>query len=396
MDKKTIRDISLKNKRVLARVDYNVSLFDGFRIGDDLRIKQSLPTLRYLLGKGCTLFLAAHLGRPEGKPQPKFSLKPVQKHLQTLLGKPVGFITDYVDDKADKSIASVKPNSVNLLENLRFYPGEEKNDPEFAKKLAAYGEVFVNDAFGVCHRAHASTVGVTQFLPAGAGLLLEKEVELITKAITHPQRPLVVIVGGAKAETKIPLIGSLMNKADSILIGGGLADTFLKAKNYDIGISQVNPAMVGKAKQFLAASGKNGKAKLILPADVIVGHLDRGKLFGVEPAQDIQDDMDSLDIGPKTLVTFGKIIGAARTIIWNGPMGYFERPEYATGTEFVYQAVAENRDSFSIVGGGETLTALPKEEYLETIDHVSTGGGAMLEFIEKGTLPGIKALQKSS
>jgi 3-phosphoglycerate kinase len=396
MELQTVRDLNLAKKRVLLRTDYNVSLLPNFKIGDDLRIKQTIPTIQHLLQQGCTVILMTHLGRPDGKKNARYSLKPVEKDLERLLGRPVKLVADYLESPVPETIKQLAPGSVVLLENLRFYPGEEANDPQFARKLADLGEVYVNDAFGACHREHASIVGIPKHLPSAAGLLLEKEVALITKAIARPQRPLVVIVGGAKAETKIPLIGSLMDRADAILIGGGLADTFLKAKAYDIGVSRVDPAMVKKAKQFLAESGRNGKAKLVLPADVIVGHLDRGKLFGVEAAQDIQDDMDSLDIGPKTLVAFGKLIAAAETIIWNGPMGFFERPEYATGTEFVYQAIAENRESFSLVGGGETLTALPKEEYLETIDHVSTGGGAMLEFIEKGTLPGIEALQKSS
>lgn len=395
MNKKTIRDIALKNKQVLVRVDYNVSLFDGFRIGDDLRIRQTLPTLHDLLGKGCTLFLIAHLGRPEGKPQPKFSLKPVQKHLQTLLGKPVGFITDYVNGSADMILASIKPNSVNLLENLRFYPGEEKNDPVFARKLAAYGEVFVNDAFGVSHRTHASTVGVTKFLPAVAGLLLEKEVDIIGRAVGKPKHPFVVIIGGAKAETKIPVIRRLLKRADVVLLGGGVANTFLRASGFKLGKSLYARHLVKEAKKLLIAAACHN-TKIMLPLDSLVGDLEKKEYDGVVGVDKVPARLKVLDIGPKTEVAYGAEIAKAETIIWNGPMGVFEVKQFALGTEFIYQAIAENRNSMSIVGGGDTLTALPKEEYLETIDHVSTGGGAMLEFIEQGTLPGIEALKNSS
>ncbi|OGD62744.1 phosphoglycerate kinase [Candidatus Beckwithbacteria bacterium RBG_13_42_9] len=388
MFKKTIRDLDLRGKRVLVRVDYNVSLSNDFRIGDDLRIKQTLPTLEYLLAQNCTLFLISHLGRPEGKVDPSLSLEPVRAYLEKLIAKPVALIKDYIDGTGKAEVKAAQPGSVNLLENIRFYPEEEANDPGFSQKLAALGEVFVNDAFGVCHRTHASTVGMTKFLPSVAGLLLEKEVDLITQAVGEPKRPLVVIVGGAKAETKIPLIESLLPKADTILVGGGVANTFLLAQGHNLGKSMAEPALVEKAKAIL----QQGQNKIILPADVVVGDLEKGSYEGVVALDQVPENLSVLDLGPKTEVEFGKIIEEAQTIIWNGPMGLFEKPAFARGTEFVYQAIAENRDSLSIVGGGETLTALPKEEYLGTIDHVSTGGGAMLEFIEKGTLPGIDAL----
>lgn len=390
---KTVRDINLKTKRVLVRTDYNVSLLGGLRIGDDLRIRQTLPTIRHLLKNNCAILLISHLGRPEGKPNSKFSLKPVQVHLEKLLGREIKLIKDYLDDSGEKLAKKSLPGTVNLLENIRFYPGEEENDRHFAQKLSHLGEVFVNDAFGVCHRKQASTVGITKFLPSVAGLLLEKEIKIITKAITRPKRPFVVIIGGAKAKTKIPLIKSLMRRADILLIDGGVGNTFLKAKGLKMGKSLIDKEMIGKAREILSLARKT-KTKIMLADDLAIGDPQTRAYKGAVPIDEIPADMEALDIGPKTEVKFGRIIAEAATIIWNGPMGLFEKEEFARGTNFIYQAIAANRDSLSIVGGGETLTALPKEEYLETIDHISTGGGAMLEFIEKGTLPAIEALEE--
>ena len=392
MKKKTIRDIKLKGKRVLLKVDYNVSLLDGFRIGDDTRIKQTLPTIEYLLSKDCTLFFVSHLGRPKGKKQSKYSLKPVAKHLQKILGRKVNFIEDYIDGKGIEIARKAKKQSINLLENIRFYSEEEANDLKFAKKLANLAEVFVNDAFGAAHRVHASSVGVASYLPSVAGFLLEKEVDVINKALTKPKHPFVAIVGGAKAEDKITCIDRLLEKADVLIVGGGVANTFLKAWGYEVGESLVSHEMVKLAKElFLKAS--RSKTQMLLPTDVVLGNLKRNVHNGVVTPDRIPKDMQALDIGPRTQAEFGAVIAKAKTIIWNGPMGVYENPKFSIGTEFVYHAIAENRSSLSIVGGGDTLAAINKKEYLKAIDHISTGGGAMLEFIEKGTLPAIDALQ---
>lgn len=392
MKKKTIRDIKLKGKRVLLKVDYNVSLLDGFRIGDDTRIKQTLPTIEYLLSKDCTLFFVSHLGRPKGKKQSKYSLKPVAKHLQKILGRKVNFIEDYIDGKGIEIARKAKKQSINLLENIRFYSEEEANDLKFAKKLANLAEVFVNDAFGAAHRVHASSVGVASYLPSVAGFLLEKEVDVINKALTKPKHPFVAIVGGAKAEDKITCIDRLLEKADVLIVGGGVANTFLKAWGYEVGESLVSHEMVKLAKElFLKAS--RSQTQMLLPTDVVLGHLKRNVHNGVVTSDRIPKNMQALDIGPRTQAEFGAVIAKAKTIIWNGPMGVYENPKFSVGTEFVYHAIAENRSSLSIVGGGDTLAAINKKEYLKAIDHISTGGGAMLEFIEKGTLPAIDALQ---
>jgi phosphoglycerate kinase len=392
MDKKTVREIDLAGKRVLLRVDYNVSLLDGFRIGDDTRIRQTLPTIEYLLDKNCTLFLVSHLGRPKGKRVKKFSLRPVARHLEKMLGRKVNFITDYINGPELKnSLQRLKQGSVNLLENIRFYPEEEANDLKFAEKLASLAEVYVNDAFGVDHRVHASSVGVTKYLPAVAGFLLEKEVDIIGGAIKKPKRPMVAIIGGAKAETKITLVGRLLEKADVLMVGGGVANTFLKAWGYEVGKSLVDREMVELARKLFRKASRN-ETRMLLPTDVVLGDLEKNFHDGVVASDKIPREMQALDIGPKTQAEFGAAIAKAATIIWNGPMGVYENPKFSMGTDFIYYAIAENRESLSKVGGGDTLAALKEEDYLKPIDHVSTGGGAMLEFIEKGTLPGIEAL----
>lgn len=392
MNKKTIKDISLKNKKVLMRADYNVSLFDGMRIGDDTRIRQTLPTIEYLLKQGCTIYLAAHLGRPDGKKVSKLSLRPVAEHLAKLLKKKVLFFgEDLLTDAGYQQVAKVKRGSVVLLENIRFYPGEERNDQNFSRRLAGLAQVFVNDAFGVDHRAHASTVGVTGFLPAVAGFLLEKEVIMIGRAMEKPKRPLVAIVGGAKAETKITLIDRLLEMADTLIVGGGVANTFLRAWGYEVGRSAVNYEMVELAKRLFWKAARS-KTRLLLPTDVVTGLLAKNRYAGIAPASRIPRDLQALDIGPQSQAEFGAEIARAKTIIWNGPMGVFENNKFVTGTDFIYHAIAENRASLSVIGGGDTLAALKEKDFLKTIDHVSTGGGAMLEFIERGNLPGIESL----
>lgn len=392
MKKKTIKDINLKDKRIVMRADYNVSLFDGFKIADDFRIRQTIPTLEYLLKKNCTLFLASHLGRPEGVRNKKFSLAPVAKHLQKILKRKVIFFTeDFTCGYGERKLKKFAKGEIVLLENIRFHKEEEENNKKFAKKLASIGEIFVNDAFGVSHRAHASTVGVTEFLPAVSGLLLEKEVDIISKAIEKPKRPLVAIIGGAKAEDKITLVGKLLERADYCLVGGGVANTFLKAWGYEVGKSAVCHEMVELARRLFWKAAR-GNTAMLLPNDVVLGNLKTGKTKGVFSSDKIPEKWQALDIGPQTKAEFGHVIAKANTIIWNGPMGVYEKKSFANGTDFVYHAIAENRQSLSIIGGGDTIAALGKKEYLQVIDHVSTGGGAMLEFIEKDTLPGIEAL----
>lgn len=392
MNKKTIKEINLKNKEVLIRVDYNVSLVDGLKVGDDFRIRQTLPTLNYLCQQGCTVYLLSHFGRPEGKRVKKFSLQPIANHLQKLTKFKIHFFSqDYICRSGQKKLARFKKGDVVLLENIRFYPEEEENDREFSQKLASLAGVFVNDAFGVCHRVHASTVGVAEFLPSVAGLLLAKEVDIISRAMNKPKRPLTAIIGGAKAEDKINLVGKLLEKADYCLVGGGTATTFLKAWGYGVGKSKVAHEMVELARHLFWKAAR-GKTAMILPTDVVLGDLESGKLDGVVPVDRVSSKWQSLDIGPKTQAEFGNVIAKSKTIIWNGPMGVYEKKEFRNGTDFIYHCITQNPDSLSIVGGGDTLAALPKGEYLKTIDHVSTGGGAMLQFIEKGTLPGIEAL----
>lgn len=393
-NKKTVKDINLKDKKVLLRVDYNISLLDGLRVGDDTRIRQTLATIEYLLKQRCTLYLVSHLGRPEGRRDRRFSLKPVAEHLSSLLNRRVLFFgEDLLQDTEISRLQQVRKGSVVLLENIRFYPGEEANNDGFSRRLASLAQVFVNDAFGVDHRAHASTVGVAAYLPAVAGFLLQKEAEMIGAVMEKPKRPLVAIIGGAKAETKITLIDRLLEMADTLIIGGGVANTFLKAWGYEVGKSLVDYEMVELAKRLFWKASRS-KTRMLLPNDVVLGLLAKNHTDGIVRSDQIPRDMQALDIGPQSQAEFGAEIARAKTIIWNGPMGVYENSKFATGTDFIYHAVAENRASLSVVGGGDTLAALKEKDFLKTIDHVSTGGGAMLEFIERGSLPGIEALQE--
>jgi len=383
MKLKSVRDIEVNNKKVLMRVDYNVSLGKGLQIVDDTRIIHTLPTIKYLLERGCKVVLMAHLGRPKGEYDEKLSLRPVSKHLEELLGEKVGFV------KIGESLGEER---VTLLENLRFDPGEKSNSLEFAKKLARYGELYVNDAFGSSHRAHASVVGVTKILPGVAGLSMAKEVQVITEAVEKPKRPLVVIVGGAKVADKIQMLFKLVEKADTIIIGGGMANTFLLAEGYTMGKSFCEKDECGVAKELLDRA-RESKAKILLPIDVVVGNLETGKHNGAVKVDKIPAEMQALDIGPETQLEYGKAIEKAGTVIWNGPMGVFEEPQFAMGTDYIYHCLTKNSTAMVVVGGGDTLAAISKKEYLERINHISTGGGAMLELIEKGTLPGIEAIR---
>ena len=392
MNKLSIRDIDLKGKRVFVRVDYNVPLDDQCAITDDTRICASLPTLQYALDKGARLILTSHLGRPKGKPNPKMSLKPAAERLSKLLGQPVAFAADCVGPEAEAAAKALKDGEILLLENLRFHPEEEKNDPEFSKKLAALGEVYVNDAFGSAHRAHASTEGITKFLsPCAAGMLMEKELEYLGKAVEHPERPYVAIVGGAKVSDKIDLLQNLLRFADTILVGGAMAYTFLKAQGVDVGASRVEADKLDMAHDMMEF-GKRRSVKLGLPSDhVVADKLDASAQAETVETAAIPAGKMGLDIGPATRAEFAKDIAAAKTIVWNGPMGVFEIDQFAQGTLDVARAVA-NSSAVSIVGGGDSVAAVHKAGVESKISHISTGGGASLEFLSGLKLPGVEAL----
>ena len=387
-NKKTVRDIDVKGKRVLVRVDFNVPLKDG-GVGDDTRIRAALPTINYLLEHGAAVILASHLGRPKGGPDPKFSLKPVADHLAKLLGKPVAFASDCIGPEAEKAARALKPGDVLVLENTRFHPEEEKNDPQMARELASLADIFVNDAFGTAHRAHASTEGVTHYLPSVAGFLLEKEIKYLGQAIAEPRRPFVAIMGGAKISDKIGVIKNLLTKADSILIGGGMANTFFKAQGYPVADSLVEEEAIATAQELL----KEGGSKLRLPVDVVLGDkFDAEAAMKTMPVGPIPDGWRILDVGPETVKAYSKVISSAGMVVWNGPMGVFEFPKFATGTYAIAKAVAESK-AVSIIGGGDSVAAVQQSGLAEKITHISTGGGASLEMLEGLELPGVAALQ---
>ena len=388
-----IDEVDITNKRVLLRVDFNVSLTEKITIADDARIKQSLPTIDFLLKKKNKLILVSHLGRPKGK-DPNLSLKIVVDHLQKLIpGYETVLIDDFLNPTDQSVIKNQKQNQIIILENIRFYPEEKNNEPEFAKKLASLAEIFVNDAFGVAHRQDASVVGVAKLLPSYGGLLLKKEVTMISKVIENPQKPFVVILGGAKVSTKIGLISKLAELADYLLIGGGLANTFVRSQGYNIGSSFCEEEVINQARNLLNLI-KEKKTSLVLPVDAVVSQQKDSQETQVVKINNVAENFSIFDIGPETQALFGSFISKAKTIIWNGPVGYFENPAFRRGTDFIYYSIAQNQQAVSIVGGGDTLAALSKKDQLDKITHISTGGGAMLEFIEKGTLPGIEALKK--
>jgi phosphoglycerate kinase len=391
---KFIDEVEIKDKTVLLRVDFNVTLNPDFSIADDVRIRQSLPTINYLLKNGNRLIIISHLGRPNGR-ESKFSLKPVVEELKKLL-KPLDVIlvNDFLNPVDNLLLKNQKSDTVLVLENIRFYPEEKNNDENFAKKLSELTDVFVNDAFGVSHRNDASIVGVPKLIPAYGGLLLKKETETIEKIVKNPAKPVVSILGGAKISTKINLLEKLIDLSDYLLIGGALANTFFCAKGLDIGKSYCEYNEVENAKRLLFLAAKKSSA-IVLPSDVIARQPDQSDGGGqVKNCKEIAAEDEILDIGPETQAEFGSAIAKAKTIIWNGPMGYIEEPAFTRGTDFVYYSIAQNSSAVSLVGGGDTLAAISKKEYLDKITHISTGGGAMLEFIEKGTLPGIEALKK--
>ena len=392
MNKLSIRDLDLKGKRVFMRVDYNVPLNDAGQITDDTRIQASLPTVQYALHRGARLILASHLGRPKGKPNPKMSLRPAAERLSKLLSKPVAFASDCVGAEVEKQAAALKDGEILLLENLRFHPEEEKNDPGFSRQLAALAELYVNDAFGSAHRAHASTEGITKFLsPAAAGMLMEKELEYLGKAVEHPERPYVAIVGGAKVSDKIELLQNLLRFADVILVGGAMAYTFLKAQGVDVGASRVEDDKLDMARDVMTF-GERRSIKLCLPSDHVVAEkIDANAKAEIAATREIPAGKMGVDIGPRTRVEYAAEIARAKTIVWNGPMGVFEMDQFAQGTLEVARAVAASK-AVSIVGGGDSVAAVHKAGVESQISHISTGGGASLEFLSGLKLPGVEAL----
>lgn len=386
---KFIDDVTIEHKTVLLRVDFNVSLNPNHAIADDARIKQSLPTIDYLLKHKNKLIIIAHLGEPE-KRNANDSLHPVAKRLQEYLPhNRVILIDDFL--KASEQLSVQTGSEIFLLENIRFYPGEQANDPEFTEQLAALGEIYVNDAFGVSHRKAASVVGLPKLLPSYGGLLLKKEITVLDGIMKHPKKPFVAIIGGKKIETKIKFISKLTAVADSLLIGGGLANTFIAAEGFSVGKSLISEENISFAKQLLAHA-KREHTQLFLPTDVVVANSLNSETSEIKKITEIRKDEEALDIGPETQAAFGKVIDEANTIVWNGPVGYMENQEFKRGTDFLYYSITDNNHVTSVVGGGDTLSAISKKEYLDKITHISTGGGAMLEFIENGTLPGIEAL----
>lgn len=386
--KKSITDIDVNGKRVLVRVDYNVPIKDN-KVTDDTRIVAAMPTLEYLLDHGAAVILFSHLGRPKGGPDPKFSLRPVAAHLSGLLGKPVAFAEDCVGPSVEAAAKALKPGDVLLLENTRFHPEEEKNDQKLAKKMADLADIYVNDAFGSAHRAHASTEGVAHYLPAVAGFLMEKEIQYLGQAIARPKRPFIAVLGGAKISDKIGVIKNLLTKADQILIGGGMANTFFKAQGYPIGDSLYEEEAMDTARKLI----KSGNTHLRLPVDVVIAdRFDAEAEMKVMPMGPVPDGWRILDIGPATVDTFGKALKKAKTIVWNGPMGVFEFPRFAEGTIGVAKAVASSK-AVSIIGGGDSVAAINQAGLADKITHISTGGGASLEMLEGIELPGLVALQ---
>ncbi|GIL13577.1 MAG: phosphoglycerate kinase [Chloroflexota bacterium] len=393
MNKMTVRDIDLKGKRVLVRVDFNVPIENG-SVTDDTRVRAAVPTLKYILDqKPRSVALMSHLGRPKAGPEPKFSLRPVVPVLAGLLGVDVFFAEDCVGPVAEQAVANLPEGGVLLLENTRFYKGEEKNDLELAQQMAKLGDVYVNDAFGSAHRAHSSTEGVARYLPAVSGLLMEKELDYLATALENPQRPFVAILGGAKVSDKIAVIEALLGKVDKLLIGGGMANTFFKAKGYAMGNSLVEADAVETALGLL----KTGGDKLVLPVDAVLGDEFKNdantQTIAIE--QGVPDGWAFYDIGPRTVELFAETLKNAKTVVWNGPMGVFEMPNFAKGTNAVAQLLADITSSgaVTIIGGGDSAAAVEQSGLADKITHISTGGGASLEMLEGKALPGVVALK---
>lgn len=389
--KKTIKDVDVAGKRVLVRVDFNVPLQDG-SVSDDTRIRAALPTLRYLVDHHAKVIVISHLGRPSGEPDPQYSLRPARRSLERLIGRNVVFVDDTIGEAAQDAVERMVDGEIVMLENVRFYPGEKKNDLEFARELSKLGDIYVNDAFGAAHRAHASTAGVAEFLPSYAGLLLAREVETLSSMLLEPEKPFVAILGGSKVSDKFGVIDRLIDVVDVLLIGGGMAFTFLAAKGLDIGKSIVEPDWIEPAKKMLEKA-KNSNCTLQLPVDFIAADAfaedANTKVVGRE---EIPGDMMGLDIGPATCELFKSEIATARTIFWNGPMGVFEMKAYETGTREVAEAVGRNNRAISVIGGGDSVAALKKFGLEDRVTFVSTGGGASIKLLEGAALPGVEAL----
>ena len=385
--KKTVRDIEVEAKRVLVRVDFNVPLAGG-RVTDDTRIRAALPTINYLLDHRAKVILMSHLGRPKGKVVGELRLDPVAERLAELLDRPVRKLDDCIGPEVEAAVAEMQPGDVILLENTRFHPEERANDPAFARKLASLADVFVNDAFGAAHRAHASTVGVAEYLPSVAGFLMEKEIAVLGQALAAPEHPFVAILGGAKISSKIGVIDNLLTKVDGLLIGGGMANTFLKAQGHEVGQSLVEDDSLDVARETLERAGK----KLTLPVDAVVAdRFDAEADSKVVPVDQVPNDWLILDIGPGTVELFKRELAGARTVVWNGPLGVFEFPRFAAGTEAIARFLADLKAT-TIIGGGDVVAAVGQAGVADRIAHVSTGGGASLEFLEGKVLPGVAAL----
>ena len=392
MNKKTVKDIDLKGKKVFVRCDFNVPMDENQNITDNTRIKAALPTIKYLLEQNCKIILASHLGRPKGEVKPEFSLKPVAKELSKLLGKEVIMANDVIGEDAMTKAANLKEGEIMLLENVRFHREETDNDPEFAKKLASMAEIFVNDAFGTAHRAHASTTGIADYIPGVAGFLIEKELKFLGNAINNPERPFVAILGGAKVSDKIGVIDSLLDKVDTLMIGGGMAYTFFKAQGYNVGNSLCEVEKTDLALQEMEKAKEKG-VKLLLPIDTKVGKEFKPDTESKTVAwTEIPDEWEGFDIGEKTIEMFKNELQSARTVIWNGPLGLFEFDQFAIGTNEIAKTLAE-LDATTIIGGGDSAAAVTKAGLADKMTHISTGGGASLEFLEGKKLPGIECLQ---
>lgn len=392
LNKKTVEDIDVSGKKVLVRCDFNVPLDADGNITDENRIVGALPTIKYLIKNNAKVILCSHLGRPKGEFNMKYSLAPVAKRLSEKLGKEVKLAKDVIGDSAKELVAGLKDGDVMLLENVRFHAEEEKNDPAFAKALSEFADIFVNDAFGTAHRAHASTAGVANYLPAVSGYLIKKEIDFMGKALSNPDRPFVAILGGAKVKDKIGVINNLLEKVDSIVIGGGMAYTFIKAMGGSIGKSLLDEERLDYCKEILAKAKDKG-VKILLPVDnVVADDFSNDANFKVVDSMAIPDDYQGMDIGPKSIEQFKETILAAKTIVWNGPMGVFEMPNFAKGTIAVAQMVAD-ADATTIIGGGDSAAAVEQLGFADKMSHISTGGGASLEFLEGLELPGIACLE---
>ena len=392
MNKKTVKDIDLKGKKVFVRCDFNVPMDENQNITDNTRIVAALPTIKYLLEQNCKIILASHLGRPKGEVKPEFSLKPVAKELSKLLGKEVIMANDVIGEDATTKAENLKEGEIMLLENVRFHREETDNDPEFAKKLASMAEVFVNDAFGTAHRAHASTTGIADYIPGVAGFLIEKELKFLGNAINNPERPFVAILGGAKVSDKIGVIDSLLDKVDTLMIGGGMAYTFFKAQGYNVGNSLCEVEKTDLALQEMEKAKEKG-VKLLLPIDTKVGKEFKPDTESKTVAwTEIPDGWEGFDIGEKTIEMFKNELQSAKTVIWNGPLGLFEFDQFAIGTNEIAKTLAE-LDATTIIGGGDSAAAVTKAGLADKMTHISTGGGASLEFLEGKKLPGIECLQ---